>query len=63
MATDLKPCPFCGGKGECVDFLSATPDWYMDHVVQCLSCGAMASKHRQALVAEQHWNRRATDGD
>ena len=51
--TELKPCPFCGGKDI----------WYVleyDLVyAKCQVCGATGSKYRTMVVAKEAWNRRA----
>ncbi len=71
---ELKPCPFCGGKGKAVEktdcighgeFVSTT-------FVRCTSCGATGRKITnwefkgdcldRGWIAINEWNRRAEDG-
>lgn len=54
--TDLKPCPFCGGKGE----RHETPhdDIDIDYFIRCISCGAEGGWSKVRAGAVTHWNRR-----
>ena len=51
--TELKPCPFCGGKAEFRGGSSTTP------YIRCKECGGrtMSSYDSAKLIAA--WNRRA----
>lgn len=59
--TNLKPCPFCGGKARLklisTDAITMMPPMYW-HRVECISCRAGIEKKdpEQAIEA---WNRRA----
>ena len=52
----IKPCPFCGGKGQIFNRVLN-----IKHV-ECLICGASrkipATQEKYAIM---HWNRRETD--
>lgn len=57
--TEIKPCPFCGGKAESRCTAGPDPDWF----VQCTECRASADVfsednltgwNNRALAAEQH---------
>lgn len=51
--TELKPCPFCGGKAELV---SSIESW-----VRCKDCGAMTKMKACDAGAIEEWNRRVND--
>lgn len=61
--SELKPCPFCGGKA--IGTPSCKPEWVYE--IKCTDCGAKVKKlaicpscaRRKAIEA---WNRRANDG-
>lgn len=55
--TELKPCPFCGGKAE----LFTEEDKYYKHMVACVKCGARTPKEHIDAIAISDWNRRMTD--
>ncbi len=58
----LKPCPFCGNKGELI-----TPRWGISFV-KCQLCWARtdlakaSKKHSSDEIAAALWNRRADNG-
>ena len=54
MASELKPCPFCGGKAE-VRMFTATLVF-----VQCQSCLAGTSGFKSKYEAVKVWTRRYT---
>ena len=54
MATELKPCPFCGGE----DFQMVSVyggEYYVD-CLTCTACGPSGETEEEAIEA---WNRRA----
>lgn len=59
--TELKPCPFCGGKAE---FCATCMDYAF---VKCRECGAktdniaISYEYSAKDVAIEAWNRRASD--
>lgn len=60
----LKPCPFCGGKGEIYQApvmlsLKIDDDVYW---VQCRNCFGRAGNSCSKIGAINGWNRRADDG-
>lgn len=60
MATELKPCPFCGGEAE----LSVSEDGYANVSCKKPLCRGWAccwnyNRKKEAITA---WNRRADDG-
>ena len=54
--TELKPCPFCGGKD-----VQRVWKWDVCYV-KCQACGARASRHWTTDEAIEAWNMRAEDG-
>lgn len=60
MNDNLKPCPFCGGKAELVDYgLMGRMK-----VVQCLVCGARTRTFDPKVTrgnAIEAWNRRVNE--
>ena len=55
---ELKPCPFCGGKG--VEILEDENKYlYYRYMAQCQKCGANAKLGRTKEEARKAWNRRA----
>lgn len=56
--TELKPCPFCGGKEVgLVDHIS--PQGNKNYTVICVSCGASVNTYDKPQQAIRKWNRRA----
>lgn len=49
--SELKPCPFCGGKAELV---TGAPEYW----VRCLTCGAGTDTTASSKRATDNWNRR-----
>ncbi|CAG9173228.1 Lar family restriction alleviation protein [Cupriavidus respiraculi] len=61
MATDLKPCPFCGSDEITVgSFASAE---FERHYVKCEECDCAAQGHDCEADAIAAWNRRAAPAD
>ena len=50
--TDLKPCPFCGGKAK-------SKGYQIGFRVMCPECGGRAKLFSTAEEAIEAWNRRA----
>lgn len=70
MSKDLKPCPFCGGKGKIKremenDYWFDVPVTIIHVFVKCKKCGAISKKFKiseKYITAEkaiEAWNRRA----
>ena len=58
MPEKLKPCPFCGGRGEAVVCLSRR-NW---HFIVCLKCGCRTAQYPKSLdIPFEAWNRRVND--
>ena len=62
MSEELKPCPFCGGKAELVDY-GISGEY---KVVWCFECGARTRMFYAEIFrgrkAIEEWNRRVKDG-
>ena len=59
--TELKPCPFCGGKAELKTFWGGFHIRRYINVVQCTSCRANSGEWKIKPKAIEAWNRRVTD--
>ena len=59
--SELKPCPFCGGKAELhkVEFSNELQVNLMVYTVACCMCNATTSYYVYADHAVDAWNRRA----
>ena len=55
MMTELKPCPFCGGKAK-------LRGYQIDFRVMCPECGGRAKLCSTAEETIESWNRRADNG-
>lgn len=54
---ELKPCPFCGGKAEMLNY--SPSEW----LVYCPACQGMVEQWRKTeQEAVEQWNRRADNG-
>ena len=53
---ELKPCPFCGCRGDDLALLPADADWFV-YCINCNTCGATGETKKEAIEA---WNRRYT---
>lgn len=54
MMAELKPCPFCGGKAEMLNY--SPSEW----LVYCPACQGMVEQWRKTeQEAVEQWNRRA----
>ena len=59
---ELRPCPFCGGKGDCnnAGFMQyGRKKW----AVECTRCGVVTNFFDTEEKAAAAWNRRAEDDD
>ena len=54
--TELKPCPFCGGKANLAQTVR-TGFWY----IICRNCDIATLQYSSAEKARRVWNRRAND--
>lgn len=59
--TELKPCPFCGGKAKIMKM--GYPHW-----IYCLDCGArvhgrVVGEKEGEEASIKAWNRRTKDGE
>ena len=64
MASELKPCPFCGAKETDKD-QPVNVGWVIEDdawMVVCDRCGAAGAEHDGRAEAIEAWNRRAEDG-
>lgn len=53
---ELKPCPFCGGEPEMINY--SEHEW----LVNCPTCCGMVERWRETeKEAAEQWNRRAND--
>lgn len=64
QTTDLKPCPFCGGKAHIAVDTEVTRDcqgrlW--TYIVVCRYCCATSGLHYSPDRAAESWNRRVND--
>lgn len=63
MATELKPCPFCGGKAVVNAMGWKCKDGKDRYYVGCYKCGTRCGfKALPVNQAIEKWNRRAEDG-
>ena len=63
MDIELKPCPFCGGKGDCNNTGQMDTNGKGVWWVECLSCGAnIEGKENTQEAAIEAWNRRGLAG-
>lgn len=58
--TDLKPCPFCGGKAEYREMMGAECEYIAIH---CTKCGMACTKYEGwgAVDMVEDWNRRVSE--
>ena len=60
---NLKPCPFCGGKGKVMN----RSGMYLSSFVFCVECGSQSREFKVSTSyssdekAIEAWNRRAND--
>lgn len=53
--TELKPCPFCGGKADIHQAYDSS------YCVQCNVCGATTLYNSKKFVVIRKWNRRTVE--
>ena len=58
--SELKPCPFCGGKAARLSDVSAQRDNYG---VLCMCCTARIWSYYSQERADEQWNRRADNSN
>lgn len=63
MASDLKPCPFCGGEAK----IRVKPNSYLGnkYIATCKSINCIGRVYKEwcsEAMARTAWNRRADDG-
>lgn len=56
--TELKPCPFCGGKA----ILEKESNMYLWYFVKCKDCHGRSAKKMEKEKAIKAWERRADNG-
>lgn len=56
--TELKPCPFCGGKNAWVAE-NRMDDLFIGYNVHCNGCGVETNYTKDKDKAIESWNRRA----
>ena len=56
----LKPCPFCGGKGEI--FRGTTYGFHYLYEPRCITCECALGVYETEEQAIEAWNRRADNG-
>ena len=59
MMTNLKTCPFCGGRA-LVHKTTSTSD-YPGIFVMCTKCLTSSDNYPNDEAAVEHWNRRVND--
>ena len=59
--TELKPCPFCGGKANLVVRHNQTLTW-IRYYVKCERCVATTANYEKPEHATGNWNRRTENG-
>jgi len=57
---ELKPCPFCGGRGEFHPQEHHMDSFWDKNTIVCLSCGYRMEDTSKYLLIRK-WNRRTTD--
>lgn len=66
MATELKPCPFCGDKADVIQTKCLTNDRVLYHVfhysTRCATEGIRTINTETPEEAIDEWNWRAEDG-
>ena len=57
--TELRRCPFCGGKALVDSAVDYDDDIYSEiFVVECVDCGASSNGYDTEKEAIEHWNKR-----
>ena len=63
MATELKPCPFCGGEAFCRVTDEGIEDEHLLFYVECDDCYISTPYSYDRERSIEAWNRRAEDGE
>ena len=56
--TELKPCPFCGGKSELWES-KASNGYLYGYAIRCVICKSRTKIYNEIEYAMDAWNRRA----
>ena len=56
MSDELKPCPFCGGKGE----IERMGTGRVSMIIACVECGCRLETGETFISKNCQWNTRAT---
>ena len=62
MATELKPCPFCGGNAKNVKLRNIAVKIKEAYYVECAVCRVRTMVELDIDTAIEAWNRRAENG-
>ena len=62
MASDLKPCPFCGATSGIRNWGYNTRDGERVYEVRCRTCWVRGPQIADKRLAADGWNRRVNDG-
>ena len=60
--SELKPCPFCGGKGRLKSYISGKWKKKAFYYAECSVCGVRTALSYVLGEAVEAWNRRTEDG-
>lgn len=63
MATELRPCPFCGNNAKPRRFHSGIIKSTTVHYIECVVCRIRTPVELDIEMAIEAWNRRVSDGN